>query len=320
MRQARISIVNTHCPGLIEDDCVILERAKERIHCVARDRPDLVLLPEVFANHRYAHVQDPSTARLVAQQVAETVPGPLSEELAELAEAYHMYIAFGLLRRDGPRYYNSLVLLDRQGHHVWTYDKLTPLDAEMTECGISPGGMPSALDCDFGRIGAAICFDINFPELAEIYAHQEVELLLFASAFPAGRLLDAWSLRYGFAIASSTHYHNNRVLDCTGTTVARTSDLLPYATAVLNLNRRVVHMDRNLAKLDLLRTRYAGSVIVEDMRDEALCVITSLEQGLEVADLIKEFDIMLRPAYFDYSRSVREQHGGMTASASGMQP
>jgi len=305
MRLARISIVNSHQLGATEDDRVRLARAKERIQAVGRDRPDLVLLPELFAN------SPKENTREAAAQAAQPVPGPISDEMALLARRFHTYIAFGLLRRAGERLYNSLVLLDRAGEPVWIYDKVTPVDVEMADWGETPGALPQAYDGDFGRIGAAICFDINFNELAEHYAHQDIELLLFASAFPAGRLLDAWAVRYGFAIAGCTYYQNNRILDCTGVTVARTSDLLPYATAALNLNRRVVHMDKNLAKLDQMRSKYAGDVLIEDLRDEALCVIISLKEGLEVTGLMREFEIIPLATYFDCSRQVRAEHGGL---------
>jgi len=310
MRLARISIVNTHQLGATEDDRIRLARAVERIQAVGRDRPDLVLLPELFANSPKENTHE------AAAQAAQSVPGPISEELAWLARRFHTYIAFGLFRRAGERLYNSLVLLDRVGEPVWIYDKVTPVDVEMADWGETPGALPKAFECDFGRIGAAICFDINFNELAEHYAHQDIELLLFASAFPAGRLLDAWAVRYGFAVAGCTYYQNNRILDCTGVTVARTSDLLPYATAALNLNRRVVHMDKNLAKLDRMRSKYAGVVLIEDLRDEALCVITSLKEGLEVTKLMREFEIIPLPAYFDRSRQVRAEHGGLAMPSS----
>jgi predicted amidohydrolase len=306
MRNARISLVNTHCLGATEDSATILARAQERIAAVARDKPDLVLLPEVFANSPREHT------RAAALEVAQSVPGPLSEELAALARRFRTYIAFGLLRREGERLYNSLVLLDRAGQPVWVYDKVSPVIFEMTAWGVTPGSLPQVYACDFGRIGAAICFDINFTELGETYLRQDIELLLFSSAFPGGRLLDAWAVRYGVAIAGSTYYQNNRILDCTGATLGRTSDLLPYATVALNLNRRVVHMDGNLAKLDRMRTRYAGDVLIEDLRDEAVCVITSLKEGLEVAALMRELEITPLAAYFDRSREVRAQHGGLT--------
>ena len=294
MREARISLVPVHVPGQPGGAVDLPAKAREYIEGVSRDRPDLILLPELFAN------EAPEGTAAAAQAAAQAVPGPLSEELAALARRYRTYIAFGLLRRVGEQVYNSLVLLDREGRWVWTYDKVAPVDWEMERCGVTPGAPPRAFQADFGRLGAAICFDINYNEIGEMWFRQDVELLLFASAFPGGRLLDAWAVRFGVAIAGCTWNAENRVIDCTGATVARTSNLLPYATAVLNLNRRVVHMDYNLDKI------------------EACCVITSLKVGLEVADLIREFEITPLAAYFDRSRCVRERHGGLAAGTSGM--
>ncbi|MHB1294360.1 MAG: carbon-nitrogen hydrolase family protein [Anaerolineae bacterium] len=307
MRQARITTICTHRPTVHEDGPTLLARACETIAAAAPDRPDLILLPEIFANHP---VENTRAAALAA---AEPLSGPITEALAGQAQRYGAWIAFGLLRRDGERLFNSLVLLDRQGQPAWTYDKVTPVRTEMTDWGVTPGGMPRPFAWELGRIAGAICFDINFQELAEGYAEQAVELLLFPSAFPAGRLLDAWAVRYGFAIAGSTYYLTNRTLDCTGVTVARSSDLRPWATAVLNLNRRVVHMEGNLPKLDRMRAHYPGDVLVEDLRDEALCALTVLTPGLEVADLMAEYEIQPLSAYWAASRRLRAQYGGLPA-------
>jgi predicted amidohydrolase len=304
MREARVSIVNTRRTGDTAEWPDILARARERIEIVSRDRPDIILLSEIFANH---HGGNPEAAA----ELAQAIPGPISEEMASLANRFGTYIAYGLLRTDGRRRFNSLALTDRNGDVAWVYDKVTPVVKEMKNLGITPGSSPKAFDCDFGRVGAAICFDINFVELAETYHRQDAELILFSSAFPAGRLLDTWAVRYGFNIAGSTWYDSNRVIDCSCATVGRTSDLMPAVTVPLNLNRRVVHMDYNLDRLEKMRTRCAGDVLVEDMRDEAVCIITSLKKGLEVADLIREFEIETLHAYFDRSRRCRAEHGGM---------
>ena len=303
MREARIAVVATRSRPAPMDNLESLEKAVERIHKVGRGRPDLILLPELFANH-------PDSARQAAE-IAQSETGPIAETLAPLARRYGTYIAFGLLRRAGRRLFNSLVLLDRTGKPAWIYDKATPVVTEMRVTGIQPGRRPAPFDCDFGRIAGAICFDVNFLELAERYVRRDVELVLFSSAFPAGRLLDQWCVRYGFSLAGSTWYAHNRVLDCTGQTVAQTSDIIPYTIARLNLNRRVVHMDFNLEKIEKMLDRYRGDVLVDDLRDEAVCVITSLKKGLEVADLIREFRIETLPKYFDRSRRVRREHGGL---------
>jgi predicted amidohydrolase len=305
MREARIALAVARRVTDRDDPGPIVARAKEQIARAARDGADLVLFSEIFAT--------PASGLSVeaVRQAAQTVPGPLSEELGALARKHGVYVAFGLYRREGPRVYNGLVLLDRAGKLAWTYDKTTPLAEEMIQGGITPGAAPTAFDADFGRLGAAICFDINFLELGELYQRQNVELLLFSSAFPGGRLLDHWAIRYGMAVAACTWYTDNRVIDCTGATVGRTSDILPCTTTPLNLNRRVVHMDGNLGKIEKMLARYPGEVLVEDMRLEATCVITSLKQGLEVGELVREFEVEPLAAYFDRVRHVRQRQGGM---------
>jgi predicted amidohydrolase len=305
MREARIALAVARRVTDKDDPGPILAKAKEQVARAARDRADLVLFSEVFATP----ARECSVAAVRA--AAQAIPGPVSEELAAAAREHGLYVAFGLYRTDGPRVYNSLALLDREGKLAWTYDKTTPLAEEMVQGGITPGAAPTAFRADFGRLGAAICFDINFLELAELYSRQNTELVLFSSAFPGGRLLDLWALRYGMAMAGCTWYTDNRVIDCTGATVGRTSDLLPCTTTVLNLNRRVVHMDGNLGKIEKLIARYAGDVVLEDLRLEATCVLTSLKPGLEVDDLIREFEIEPLADYFDRVRGVRAAQGGM---------
>ena len=109
MREARISVVVSKRAGVQEENDVILARAVERIERVARDRPDLILLSELFANH-------PAARRAPLRwRWPKRCPAPSREELAVLAKRYGTYIAFGLLRRTGEDLHNSLVLLDREG-------------------------------------------------------------------------------------------------------------------------------------------------------------------------------------------------------------
>ncbi|MFH0795958.1 MAG: carbon-nitrogen hydrolase family protein [Candidatus Omnitrophota bacterium] len=306
MREVRISIINTRRGVIVQDDATVISRVKERIARAGRDKADLILLPEVFGN---SLVEKWTTAELA--RISQTVPGPIFEELAPLARKYRTYIAFGLFRRSGKTLYNSLLLLNRQGKHVWTFDKITPTLYEMN-AGVKPGREFNSYLCDFGRIGGAICFDINFLELAEIYLKQATELILFSSVFPGGRLLDVWAVRYGFNVAASTWYDYNRIIDCAGRTVGQTSDFLPTATYTLNLNRRLVHMDKNLERIEAMQKKYPGDVLLEDLRLEAFCIITSLRKGLEVSELIREFKIITLYQYFERSRKVRAKMGGMS--------
>jgi len=305
MREIRVSIVNARRTSMCDHPADILKVMNERLIAVTPDKPDLILMSELFANY------PTDCTRESAEAAAQSVPGPVSEEVAAHARRLGCYIAFGLLRECDGKFYNSMVMLDRDGKQVWTFDKVTPMAIEMTGWGVTPGALPVPLEFEFGRVGGAICFDINFLELAEYYQRQAVELLLFCSAFPAGKLLDIWAIRYGMNVVGSTWYDYNRIIDCAGRTVANTSDILPYTTAILNLNRKVIHMDGSWPAIENMRQKYAGDVLIEDMRDEACCIITSLKKGLEVADMIKEFNLTPLSDYLDTARTTRAQHGGL---------
>jgi predicted amidohydrolase len=98
-------------------------------------KPDIVCLPETFTTVNV----DGKTADL-----AETVPGPTTELVAQRAKAGGCYIICPIkTARDG-RFWNSAIILDRQGHVAGIYDKTQPVtssaDYTVMEKGVIPGG------------------------------------------------------------------------------------------------------------------------------------------------------------------------------------
>ena len=62
--------------------------------------------------------------------------------------------------------------------------------------GVLPGEGAKVFETDFGRIGAIICFDLNFQELLEDYKNKGVELLCMLSAFNGGFMVPAAAFKY----------------------------------------------------------------------------------------------------------------------------
>ena len=55
---------------------------------------------------------------------------------------------------------------------------------EETEAGkIQAGEEIAVIECDFGRVGCAICFDLNFAELQQRYARTRPDLMVYSSFF-----------------------------------------------------------------------------------------------------------------------------------------
>jgi predicted amidohydrolase len=273
------------------------------IDTAALDRPDLILLTEGCMQNTA-----PSASRVEKNARAEPLPqfGPITQLLSDKAKLHRAYIMGSYYRQaaGGQGRYNSAVLLDRQGKLVGYYDKTFPTIGEMEE-GILPGRGAVLFDTDFGRIGAMICFDLNFPELLAEYKQQGADLICFLSAFRGGRMLPAAALGNQCFIASAVPGENGLIVDPLGRTLAESSQYGKIIFARINLDSRVVHIDYNADRVRRLKEKYGPQVKIEVASPEAVYFLSSLDPQKSIHEMIQEFEIETRDAYLDRARGVR---------------
>lgn len=294
-------------PQALAESSALIEHA-------ARAGSDLVILPELFL-----HGALPPARWLEAAPL----PNAITDHFAGLCRQREINLAVPMPVRDGQRVFNSSVVLDRRGQIVGRYDKVCPTRGELA-AGIAPGAGPVALELDFGRVGQAICFDLNFPQLAEAYQALDVDLLTVPSMFAGGPLLEAWALTVGACVVSA-YSEEGRAVDMTGRELARIGTryeavrdwgLCPVLTVRLNLDRRLFHLDGNVADFDgqhggvhrLLRE--CPDRVTTDYEFSAGVVALGAREGTTLAELIERFDLELRHAYFARSRRALEQRKG----------
>ena len=82
--------------------------------------------------------------------------------LADTAKAHNLYLAFGTVRFDGEKRYNSIMLLDPCGNIAGHYDKQALWGWDTNH--FSQGTALGIFTIDGIKIGFRICFDIRFPE------------------------------------------------------------------------------------------------------------------------------------------------------------
>ena len=51
---------------------------------------------------------------------------------------------------------------------------------------LTPGQGGTVIDTDVGRLGIGICYDMRFPELAQIYAQRGVQLIVYPGEWTEG--------------------------------------------------------------------------------------------------------------------------------------
>ncbi|HOS92441.1 MAG TPA: carbon-nitrogen hydrolase family protein [Armatimonadota bacterium] len=106
----------------------------------------------------------------------ETVPGPTTRVLGEVARRHRMYIVAGVYEWAEGALWNTAVLIGRDGELVGRYRKTHLPEAEYV-WGITPGTEYPVFETDLGKIGLEICYDTFFPECARSLAVKGAEII-----------------------------------------------------------------------------------------------------------------------------------------------
>ncbi len=189
---------------------------------------DLIVLPE--------GITVVGTGRTYAA-VAESVPGPTTRRLGELARAKRAYIAAGIYEREGAAVYNVAVLLDRTGALVGKYRKVY-LPREEFEGGITPGSDYPVFATDFGKVGLMICWDVQYADPARALALRGAEMILMPIWGGNETLAAARAIENHVFLVASGYDHPTYVMDPMGEILSKAPEDGSIAEAVVDLNRR----------------------------------------------------------------------------------
>lgn len=179
-RRIRITTTCLALPAVVSRERPI-EKARNLArasHCLERAGKlgsDLVLLPEGFATKGLR--QTFTSTRASYRPICEPIPGgEIAELAASHARRHRMYVVAPIFEREGDALYNTAAVFDRRGRLAGKYRKVhlpPPVEARI----FKPGDATPVFDLDFGRVAVAICWDLNFPELARGYALAGAEVL-----------------------------------------------------------------------------------------------------------------------------------------------
>jgi predicted amidohydrolase len=158
--------------------------AERLLHEAADGGADVAALPELFpfyGSHRRS------------REIAEPVPGPITERLAAVARARSMWVLGGSVAEvDDGRVFNTSTLFARDGELAARYRKIHLFDVDIAG---QPPLRESALfaagdhvvthETDLGRVGLSVCYDLRFPELYRGLVALGAQVVFVPSAFTA---------------------------------------------------------------------------------------------------------------------------------------
>lgn len=139
-----------------------------------RQGADLLITPEMYLGGY--NLGADRIAALAAQS------DRLRPAVAAIARTAGLAIACGMATQTAGRVYNSALLWGADGAELARYDK-THLFGAVDKAQFSPGQtLPPVINLGDWRIGLAICYDIEFPEIARHLARQGADLIAVPTA------------------------------------------------------------------------------------------------------------------------------------------
>ena len=172
-----LSVAALQTAPVARDPAATLALFGERLAGVRAVVPgvDLVLAPELHLSGQPGLLEEQSG---YPDEVAVQVPGPLTDAISVLAREHRVWLVPGTVfeRADDGQIHNTALAFSPAGELVARYRKVFPWQPH-EEC--APGDRFVTFDIpDVGRIGLAICYDGNFPEVFRQLAWMGAELVL----------------------------------------------------------------------------------------------------------------------------------------------
>lgn len=172
-----------------------IAQARELVAEAAKDSPDLVVLPELWA------VLSADREQLHAS--GETFPdGDACHAMREMAMRHKITLHGGsIVEKDGNSFHNATIVFNPEGEVIAKYRKMHLFDVDVPN-GISfressivaPGSDLVTYECAGHKIGCAICYDLRFPELFRGLRDLDVDVIILPSAFTLMTGKDHWEV------------------------------------------------------------------------------------------------------------------------------
>jgi predicted amidohydrolase len=260
---------------------------------------DIAALPEMAVT---------GNARGSAADVSVPLEGAVLDFMGAKAREHHCYISVPLFLVDDRQkdlYSNAVVLLDRQGAVVGTYRKVFPVAGrhdDVLEGGVTPGTEIPVFDCDFGRVGFQICFDIFFDEGWEELGRKGAELVIWPTQSP-GQIKPAFrAMRNQYFVLSSTWRTNASLLDPTGHLIREITGPDAVFVQEIDLDYVLLTWQPELKDGKIFTDKYGDRVGYRYSRAEDSGIFWSNDPDKPIMQMVRELNLELPADLFQRNR------------------
>ena len=237
-----------------------IEKAVSMIKEAARNKADLVVLPEIF-NSPYDNS--------CFEAYSEIYPGETSVSIGRVAKEESVYVVAGSIpENDGGKIYNTSYVYNREGEMIARHRKMHLFDINieggqyfMESDVLTPGDDFTVFDTEFCKIGLGICFDVRFPEYFRVLSEMGAKLVILPAAFNMTTGPAHWELslrmravdnQLFMAAASPARDENSSYVSYSHSMITD-----PWGRVIIDagIEEKIVYSDIDLTDVDKIRNQ-----------------------------------------------------------------
>jgi predicted amidohydrolase len=288
----------------------LMEQTVERIAGRAeRDFPgrrlDLILLTEYFL----ANPGDSAEAQAVPLESVQT-------RAAACAKRHGCYLITPMVLREGgssPFFSNAAVLYDREGKLVGMYRKVHPvafLGSDLLEGGLTPGRDFPVFDCDFGRLGIQICFDMLYEDGWRALARQGAEIVALPSASAETIRPLTYAREYQYYILSSSPRIHACCISPVGVIDSEATQEGEVLVHEIDLSYEILHWEAQLEEGEALRRKFGPLVGFHYYRSEDKGLFWSNDPSMSIGAMVGSLGLLDEAANIERVRKIQDTARG----------
>jgi len=245
---------------------------------------------------------------------AVPLKGKVLDVMGAAARRNNTYVVFGtIMKEDDGTYSNAAVLLDRQGRLAGIYRKVhavADMGKETCEGGVMPGKDFPVFDCDFGKLGIAICFDMSFDDVWEAYRRKGAEIVVWPSQSPQ-TIQPRWrALQNRYYIVSSTWRTNASVFDPMGEIIGQLVANEGVLVTQIDLSYVLLGWQPKLQNGKALRDKYGDAVSYRYSEAEDCGIFWSNDPKTPIMKMVRDTGMELWSECVDRNLKLTEKLRG----------
>ena len=252
-------------------------------------RLDLAILPEVAVT---GEAGDDAVAHSVSFE------GEVKDTFTRKAREHTCYIVVPTYLLDSKakkRCSNAALLVGREGEVLGAYRKthlVVSLERESMEGGATPGDALPVFDCDFGKLGIQICYDMEFGDGWAELARGGAELIAWPTQSPQTSQPASRAREGRCYIVSSTWRHNASIFEPTGKIAAQIKPPQSVLAYELDLSYALLPWSSKLRNGEALRQACGDKVGFHYYEDEDCGIFWSNDPKVTIGEMVRSLGVL----------------------------